>query len=199
MAAHRLVTPQMLALVLANTRRTLGMEPLPYPLVESLMESRLSASNLAAAPAQVPISAPLAPTGGANQPAAGALPQGGSQIVRDLITKLAQKYRLDPAAVMAVALGEGGLDWGAVGDGGHAFGPFQLNNAGGVITNRPGDHAAFANSPAGLEFAMRRMAESGAAGLTGSDAINSIIRRFERPADPDSSVRNALARLSALR
>ena len=88
MAAHRLVTPQMLALVLANTRRTLGMEPLPYPLVESLMESRLPASNLAAAPAQVPISAPLAPTGGANQPAAGALPQGLDSAFQTAINQL---------------------------------------------------------------------------------------------------------------
>ena len=114
---------------------------------------------------------------------------------RDLILQLAQRYRLDPAAVLAVARGEGGLGWGKVGDGGHAFGPFQLNDAGGVITGRPGDHAAFANSPAGLEFAMRKMAESGAAGLTGEAAVNKIIRQFERPRDPDSSVRNAVGRL----
>ena len=38
------------------------------------------------------------------------------------------------------------------------------------------------------------MAKAGARGLTGAEAINAIIRRFERPADPDSSVRNALAR-----
>lgn len=117
--------------------------------------------------------------------------------VTALIDRLAPKYGLDPAAVKAVALGEGGLRWGAVGDGGHAFGPFQLNNAGGVITGRPGNHAAFANSPAGLEFALRLMGRS-AAGLRGGSAVEAIIRKFERPADPDTSVRNALARLGSV-
>src|SRR3990167_1132873 len=185
--------PAVLQLVLSRTRELLGMDAPSLSLL----------SQLAAAPGQVPSSAPVAPSQ-ANQPASGAPPQGAfptdlnsaNQTVRDLILRLAKKYRLDPNAVFAVSRGEGGLDWGAVGDGGHAFGPFQLNDAGGVITNRPGDHAAFANSPAGLDFALRKMAEAGAAGLTGPAAVEAIIRRFERPADPDSSVRNALARLT---
>src|SRR3990167_3952744 len=185
--------PAVLALVLSRTRELLGMGAPSMALL----------SQLAAAPGQVPTSAPVAPSQ-ANQPAFGSPPQdsfsagldSANKSVRDLIFRLAKKYRLDPNAVMAVARGEGGLDWGAVGDGGHAFGPFQLNDAGGVITGRPGDHAAFANSPAGLDFALRKMAEAGAAGLTGPAAVEVIIRRFERPADPDSSVRNALARLT---
>ena len=186
--------PAVLQLVLSRTRELLGMDAPSLSLL----------SQLAAAPGQVPTSAPVAPSQ-ANQPASGVPPQGAfptdlnsaNQTVRDLILRFAKKYRLDPNAVFAVARGEGGLDWGAVGDGGHAFGPFQLNDAGGVITGRPGDHAAFANSPAGLDFALRKMAEAGAAGLTGPAAVEAIIRRFERPADPDSSVRNALARLAS--
>ncbi|MBM3677579.1 MAG: urocanate hydratase [Actinobacteria bacterium] len=38
------------------------------------------------------------------------------------------------------------------------------------------------------------MSSYGAAGLTGHRAVETIIRKFERPADPDKSVRNAIAR-----
>lgn len=125
------------------------------------------------------------------------MPQKPPRDVSPIITALARKYRLDPAAVLAVARGEGGTSYGAVGDGGHAFGPFQLNNAGGVLTGRPGNHAAFANSRAGLEFALSGMAKAGAAGLTGRAAVERIIRNYERPADKETSVRNALARLGS--
>jgi hypothetical protein len=43
------------------------------------------------------------------------------------------------------------------------------------------------------------MASSGARGLTGRAAVDTIIRRFERPADPDRSVANAIARLGSSR
>lgn len=117
------------------------------------------------------------------------------QDVTPIIVALARKHNLDPQAVLAVARGEGGTSYGAVGDGGHAFGPFQLNNAGGVLTGRPGDHAKFANSPAGLEFALSGMAKAGAGGLTGRAAVERIINNYERPADKATSIRNALARL----
>ena len=48
------------------------------------------------------------------------------------IASRAAVFGLDPDAVMRVAAGEG--LGGGIGDAGHAFGPFQLNNAGGVIT-----------------------------------------------------------------
>lgn len=82
---------------------------------------------------------------------------------------------------------------GGVGDGGHAFGPFQLNDAGGVLTNRPGNHQAFAESNAGIDFALQRMASNGAKGLSGGKAVNAIVRQFERPADPNGEVAKALA------
>lgn len=87
---------------------------------------------------------------------------------------------LDPNAVLAVSSVEG-LS-GRVGDGGHAFGPFQLNDAGGVLTNRPGDHRAFAESKAGINWALQQIAAV-AKGKTGQSAVQAIVSQFERPAD----------------
>jgi hypothetical protein len=56
---------------------------------------------------------------------------------------------------------------------------------------------AWAWSPAGIRYALSKMASSGARGLQGRQAVETIIRRFERPADPDTSVRNAIARLAS--
>jgi hypothetical protein len=101
---------------------------------------------------------------------------------------------LDPQAVRRVA-GVEGLS-GGIGDGGHAFGPFQLNNAGGVITGRfkgmsPEQINAWAWSPQGIEYALQGISKV-AGGQHGSQAVNSIVRRFERPADPNGEVQRAL-------
>jgi len=112
--------------------------------------------------------------------------------VEQLIRRYARKHKLDPAAVLSVAQGEGGLKWGAVGDQGTSFGPFQLH-VGGALPKGRG--ASWANSEAGLDYALRQMAGAGAAGLQGRAAVDAIVRRFERPADPDTSVQRALARL----
>ena len=100
------------------------------------------------------------------------------------------RYGLDPKAALAVASMEG-LS-GGVGDGGHAFGPFQLNDAGGVLTNRPGNHRSFAESKQGIDWALQRMSQVGARGKTGNAAINAIVRQFERPANPDKEVSGAI-------
>lgn len=115
--------------------------------------------------------------------------------VKRLIIQKARKYGLDPAAVLAVAMGEGGLRWGAVGDNGTSFGPFQLH-VGGALPK--GKDARWANSPAGLDYAIRTMSKT-AKGLKGEAAVNAIIRDFERPADPDTSVSRAVARLGSLK
>ena len=125
------------------------------------------------------------------------MPQSPS--VRDLIVAYAKKHRIDPRAALAVAQGEGGLvnrekDRG---DGGRSFGAFQLFEEGELprhLVGKPDRADAWAWSPAGIEHAIRRMAETGARGLRGPAAVEAIIRKFERPADPDSSVRNALGR-----
>jgi hypothetical protein len=103
------------------------------------------------------------------------------------ILQQAKARGYDPLAVLSVASAEG-LS-GGVGDGGHAFGPFQLNNAGGVLTNRPGNHRQFAESKQGINWALDQMGF--ARGLQGKAAINAIVRRFERPADPNGEVTRA--------
>lgn len=113
----------------------------------------------------------------------------------NLIVEGARARGLDPAAVLAVASQEG-LS-GRIGDGGHAYGPFQLNNAGGVITdthpgvNDPGTQA-WASSPAGINFALDRIAAV-AKGQHGQQAVNSIVTQFERPANPGREVAGASA------
>lgn len=114
--------------------------------------------------------------------------------VKRLIIQKARKYGLDPAAVIAVAMGEGGLRWGAVGDNGTSFGPFQLHEGGALPK---GKDARWANSPAGVDYAIRQMSKT-AKGLKGEAAVNAIVRNFERPADPDTSVSRAVARLGSL-
>lgn len=119
-----------------------------------------------------------------------------------LIRELAARYGIDPAAAIAVARGEGGLVNRAddVGDlaGGGSYGPFQLYAQGELpreFRGNPQAADAWAWSPAGIEYALRRMAETGARGLRGPKAVETIIRQFERPRDPDKSVALALERL----
>lgn len=106
-----------------------------------------------------------------------------------LIRQYSRRYGVDPRAALAVARTEGGLRTGAVGDQGTSYGPFQLH-VGGALPRGKG--AAWANSAAGIEYAIRQMAAAGARGLTGRAAIEAIVRKFERPADPDSQVAKAL-------
>lgn len=112
------------------------------------------------------------------------------------IAYIAQRARalgLDPAAVLAIA-GHEGLG-GGIGDGGHAFGPFQENNAGGVLTGRfpgltPQQLNAWAWSPQGINDALTRIA-SVARGLKGNAAITAIASKFERPANVNAEIADA--------
>lgn len=109
------------------------------------------------------------------------------------IASMAAQYGLDPQAVMAVSKMEG--LGGGIGDGGHAFGPFQLNNAGGAITGMfkgwtNEQIQAWAWSPAGLQFALTRIAAV-AKGQKGYAAISSIVNKFERPKNPGAEVAGA--------
>jgi murein DD-endopeptidase MepM/ murein hydrolase activator NlpD len=118
-----------------------------------------------------------------------------------LIAQLARQRGLDPGAVLAVASTEGGFG-GAIGDGGTSFGPFQLHWGGAMPSQFRGDSKAsqrWANSREGITYALDQMVKAGARGLTGQQAINTIVRRFERPADPDSQVAKALGRYSQFR
>lgn len=107
----------------------------------------------------------------------------------------ARARNIDPNAVLAVSRMEG-LS-GGIGDGGHAFGPFQLNNAGGVITGRfqgesPQQIQQWATSPAGIDFALGRIGQV-AGGLSGQAAVRAIVSRFERPADIPGETSRAIA------
>lgn len=108
--------------------------------------------------------------------------------------RLSNFPNLDPRAVLAVGSQEG-LS-GGIGDGGHAFGFAQENDAGGVLTGRfpgqtPQQLQAWANSPQGIDDALGRMNQV-AAGLKGADAINALVGKFERPADPKREIAGAL-------
>jgi hypothetical protein len=96
---------------------------------------------------------------------------------------------LDPRAAASVAMNESGGRFGAVGDNGTSFGPWQLHVGGALPRGRT---AAWANSPAGIQYALRQMA-SVAGGLHGQAAVAAIARRFERPADPGAEIATALS------
>ena len=128
-------------------------------------------------------------------------PQG----VGGLIRRLAPRYGIDPVAAIAVALGEGGLQNRAndIGDqaGGGSYGPFQLY-AQGALPSKYRSNSQLADqwawSPEGIKYALSRMQAAGAGGLTGPAAVNTIVRKFERPRYPDKSVAAALARLGSV-
>jgi len=121
------------------------------------------------------------------------------------IRRSARRYGIDPRAAVAVALGEGGLvnREGDVGDlsGGGSYGPFQLYAQGALPSQyrgQPQQADVWAWSPAGIDYAIRKMAESGARGLSGPKAVETIVRKFERPADPDTSVQRATSRYGSI-
>jgi hypothetical protein len=106
-----------------------------------------------------------------------------------LIRRYAPRYGLDPRAAAAVAMNESGGRFGAVGDSGTSFGPWQLH-VGGALPRGKG--AAWANSLPGVLYALRTMSNAGARGLHGQAAVNAIARQFERPANPGAEVAVAM-------
>src|SRR5262245_6117321 len=119
------------------------------------------------------------------------------QRIWQLIREGARKRGLDPRAVGAVALSEGGLQnrEGDIGDlaGGGSYGPFQLYAQGMLPARFRGNPAradAWAWSPAGINYALDHIARV-AAGKTGRQAITHIVRRFERPAAPGAEISRA--------
>lgn len=120
-----------------------------------------------------------------------AAPAAVSPLVQALNIQLQKYPQLDPRAVTAVASQEG--LGGGIGDGGTSFGPFQLHYGGAYPSSAPqGEQAsqAWATSPSGLDYALSRIA-SVAAGLKGQSAIDNIVTRFERPANPTREIQGA--------
>ncbi len=101
------------------------------------------------------------------------------------IRQHAPRYNLDPRAVLAVASSEG-LS-GAVGDSGTSYGPFQLHVGGALPQGRT---QAWAESPAGMDYALREIGKV-AGGMQGQAAVNAIVNKFERPANPGGEVQRA--------
>lgn len=114
-----------------------------------------------------------------------------------LIRQGATQRQLDPLAVLAVA-GQEGLS-GGIGDAGTSFGPFQLHWGGAYPSHAPQGNPtaaqAWATSPAGVSYALDKIA-SVARGLTGRAAIDAIVHKFERPADPAGEAARAWASYS---
>lgn len=122
----------------------------------------------------------------------------------DVVAYVAQNashYGLDPAAVLAVADHEGlnttpGSTWILKNEGGaFNFGPpsWQSHGAGAAIVQAQGANAAsWAWTPAGLDYWLNAVAQSGAAGKTGMDAIVQIVGGygwgFERPSDSSADI-----------
>lgn len=112
-----------------------------------------------------------------------------------LLAPGARARNLDLNALLAIASHEGAS--GRIGDGGHAFGPFQMNDAGGVLTGKlngltPQQKNAWAWSPQGIKFAEDSIARV-AAGERGAQAVRDIATRFERPANVGAEISDALA------
>lgn len=115
------------------------------------------------------------------------------------VSKRAVAYGLDPQAVLAVASREG--LGGGVGDNGTSFGPWQLH-AGGALPASVWAHGptyaqSWAWSPAGIDYALSRMVQAGAGNLSGPSAIEVIVSRFERPAQPGPEIAGADAAYGA--
>jgi hypothetical protein len=120
---------------------------------------------------------------------------GDAAALARYVQKQAPQYRLDPYAVLAVALQEG--IGGGIGDHGTSFGPWQLHQGGAYPAAAPqGGQAAnaWAWSPAGVNYALSRMG-SVAGGLKGKQAVHAIVYQFERPADPASEYAAAVKAL----
>jgi hypothetical protein len=117
-----------------------------------------------------------------------------------LIVQKARTLGLDPEAVLAIDRHEG-LS-GGIGDSGHAFGPGQMNNAGGVLTGKfsgmsPKQINAWAWSPAGIDYYLKGVSKV-ARGLKGRAAITAIASRYERPADIPAEISDALAHYGSM-
>ncbi|HEY7419293.1 MAG TPA: hypothetical protein VH593_29185 [Ktedonobacteraceae bacterium] len=101
----------------------------------------------------------------------------------------ASRFGIDPAAILAVANHEGlktqpGTTWVLPNESGFNFGPpsWYSGGAGAKIVAQQGASAAYwAWTPAGLDYWMQQVADSGAAGLTGVQAITAIVQNFENP------------------
>lgn len=109
------------------------------------------------------------------------------------ILKSAQRHSVDPWVALSLAMGEGGLNYGSVGDNGTSFGPYQLHVGGALPAGKGAD---WANSPAGIDYAMRGIAAA-VGTRTGRAGIAAGVTGFERPAAPTPEINRDVSWLSS--
>lgn len=97
----------------------------------------------------------------------------------------APQLGVDPFVALSVIPHEGGLP-GKTGDNGTSFGPWQLH-VGGELPPNVKDPAHWANSAAGIDYALGRIGRV-TQGKGGTNAIEAMVRGFERPADPAKEI-----------
>lgn len=115
----------------------------------------------------------------------------------------AEMSDIDPLASAANMMHEG-IN-GKVGDGGHAFGPWQIWAEDGRLPqfndekpNSPLVQAWTWSAP-GIAYAHRSMATAGASGLTGHAAVDRILNYFERPQERTQNLINRNASYDVLK
>lgn len=110
----------------------------------------------------------------------------GSAAQQRYLWRRARQMGLDVSVLKANAAFEG-LS-GGIGDGGHAFGPFQMNDAGGVLTGKLPAHWSaqqknnWAWSKQGIDYALRGI-KSVMGNKRGAAAMKALVFRYERPAN----------------
>lgn len=111
-----------------------------------------------------------------------------------LAAELAKFPQLNSRAVMAVAGGEG--LGGGVGDNGTSFGPFQ-DHVGGALPSSVAipNAQSWAWSPQGIDYNLRALVKAGGTNPNTAQAIASMVRNFERPANPNAEISGDLSRL----
>jgi murein DD-endopeptidase MepM/ murein hydrolase activator NlpD len=101
--------------------------------------------------------------------------------LRQFILQRAQQLGFqDPYVPLAVVPHEGGLQ-GAIGDNQTSFGPWQLHR-GGALPGGIANPQEWANSPAGINYALAAIKNAVGANATGPAAVARVVRDFERPA-----------------
>ena len=125
---------------------------------------------------------------------------GDSNSLIQYVNERAPQFGLDPAAVLSIAKFEG--MGGGIGDGGHAYGPWQdhLTDFQGRPWYGKGTNnqqvQQWAWSTDGIDYVLGQM--SGVAkNLSGRDAISAIVTGYERSADQPGEIKNAWGVYSA--
>lgn len=100
----------------------------------------------------------------------------------------ANRLGLEPKAVLAVAAHEGVSLPAEVGDSGTSFGPWQMHAGGdlpqSIWQQGAGFAQAWANSPAGITYALEGIKGKVGTATSGPSEIASQVYNFERPQDP---------------